>query len=215
MKRNKKLLIVAIPVLVVLCALFFYEDVYLAVESQKESIKEDQDLKMKMLKRYDYLRYQRPEFEKQLAELRERAKAQSARFVPGDAVSIASANLQALVKGIIIERRGTLTSERIGKPEDLEKATPQQQAAVAAPPPGKVQTLKKTVRSAEPPRIQVLSVSIDATLPDISALGDILYSIETRTPDLVIKELDVRVRNFREPRDLLIKMDVIGLYEGK
>jgi len=214
MKRNKKLLIIAIPVLVVLCALFFYEDVYLAVESQIESIREDQDLKMKMLKKYDYLRYQRPEFEKQLAELRERAKAQSARFVPGEPVSIASANLQALVKGIIIERRGTLTSERISKPEDLEKVPPQQ-AAVAVPPPGKVQTLKKAAASAGPSRIQVLSVSIDATLPDISALGDILYSIETRTPDLVIKELDVRVRNFREPRDLLIKMDVIGLYEGK
>jgi hypothetical protein len=215
MKRNKKLLIVAIPVLVVLCAIFFYEDVYLAVESRMESIREDQDLKMKMLKRYDYLRYQRPEFEKQLAELRERTKAQSARFVPGEPVSIASANLQALVKGIIIERRGALTSERIGKPEDLEKAPPQEQAAAAAAPPGKVQTLKKAARSAEPPRIQILSISIDATLPDISALSDILYSIETRTPDLVIKELDVRVRNFREPRDLLIKMDVIGLYEGK
>ena len=214
MKRNKKLLIIAIPVLAVLCALFFYEDVYLAVESKIESIREDQDLKMKMLKKYDYLRYQRPEYEKQLAELRERAKAQQARFVPGEPVSIASANLQALVKGIIIERRGTLTSERIAKPEDLEKAPPQQPAAVAAPP-GKIQTLKKAALSAEPSRIQVLSVSIDATLPDISALGDILYSIETRTPDLVIKELDVRVRNFREPRDLLIKMDVIGLYEGK
>jgi hypothetical protein len=215
MKRNKKLLIVAIPVLVVLCALFFYEDVYLGVQSRIESIRGDQDLKMKMLKKYDYLRYQRPEFEKQLAELRERAKAQSVRFVPGEPVSIASANLQALVKGIIIERRGTLTSERIAKPEDLEKAPPQQQQTAVAAAPGKVQTLKKAPLSAEPSRIQVVSISIDATLPDISALSDILYSIETRTPDLVIKELDVRVRNFREPRDLLIKMDVIGLYEGK
>jgi hypothetical protein len=52
-------------------------------------------------------------------------------------------------------------------------------------------------------------------LPDTRALEDILFSIESRTPYLVVKELDTRVRNFRDPRDLLIKLDVSALTGGK
>ena len=46
-------------------------------------------------------------------------------------------------------------------------------------------------------------------------MSDILYSLETRTPYIVVKELDVRMRNFREPRDLMVRIDATGLYEGK
>jgi hypothetical protein len=121
-----------------------------------------------------------------------------------------------LVKGIVIERGGVLTSERIGKPEDLEKKPAQQPVAAApAAPASKGLVIKKESQLPVAPRLQVLSVSIDATVPDIGVLSDILYSLETRTPDLVIKELDVRVRNFREPRELLVRIDVMGLYDGK
>jgi hypothetical protein len=213
--RNRRLMIIAVPVLVILAALVFYDYVYLGVRSELSSIRDEQDLKMKTLTKYLILISQGSEYEKKLADLKEKAKAQSARFVPGEPVSIASANLQALVKGIVIERKGILTSERIGKPEDLEKAPAQPPAAPLPAPVVRGQAVKKAPVTAEPPRIQVLSISIDATVPDAAALSDILYSIETRSPDLVIKELDVRVRNFREPRELLVKIDVIGLYEGK
>lgn len=62
---------------------------------------------------------------------------------------------------------------------------------------------------------KIVSVSIDAVLPDPRALSDILYSIETRTPYLIVKELDTRVRNFREPKDVMVKIDVSALYGGK
>ncbi len=212
MKRNKRLLMIALPLLAILFVLAFYEYVYIGVDSELSIIRDEQDLKLKTLSKYLSLIAQRPEFEKELAALKEQVKAQSVRLVPGEPISIASANMQAMVKGIIIERGGTIASERIGKPDDLEKAATQQSSTV---PAQKNQTQKKGPQPPEPPKLQVLIVSMDATVPDIAALSDILYSIETRTPDLVVKELDVRVKNFRDPRELMVRIDVIGLYEGK
>ena len=62
---------------------------------------------------------------------------------------------------------------------------------------------------------RVINVSIDTVLPDVRALGDILYSLETRTPYLVIKEIDARVRNYRDPRDLMVKLEVMALTSRK
>ena len=84
-----------------------------------------------------------------------------------------------------------------------------------ATPTAKAPAAKKTIKTVASPKLQVLSVSIDSVLPDTSALSDILYSLETRTPYIVVKELDVRVRNFREPRDRMVRIDATGLYEGK
>ena len=64
-------------------------------------------------------------------------------------------------------------------------------------------------------KFTVITSSIDATLPDTRALGDILYSIETRTPYLVVKDIDVRVRAFKDPKELSVKLDVAALTGGK
>lgn len=61
----------------------------------------------------------------------------------------------------------------------------------------------------------MVTVAIDAILPDTRALGDALLAIETQTPYLVIRELDTRIRNFREPRELTVRLKVSGLTEGK
>lgn len=58
---------------------------------------------------------------------------------------------------------------------------------------------------------KLISVRIDAILPDSGALSDILYFIETHTPYLVVKELDVRVKNYRRPGKLVVKLDVVAL----
>jgi hypothetical protein len=215
MKSNKRLLMVAVPLLIALAAMAFYEYVYLEVMSDIASIREEQELKMKTLQKYVNLIDRKADFEKQLADRRELAANGAARFIPGETISIASANLQGLVKGIVVGRGGTITSERIGKAEPLEKTSEQTPGVGAAAPEAKVFGMKKRSSVAEPPKMRTLSVSIDATVQDVAALSDILYSIETRTPDLVIKELDVRVRNFKDPRELLVRIDVVGLYEGK
>jgi hypothetical protein len=63
-------------------------------------------------------------------------------------------------------------------------------------------------------KFKIITVTIDAVLPDTRALGDTLYAIEMQTPSLVVRELDARIRNFREPRDLTIKLKVSGLTGG-
>jgi hypothetical protein len=68
---------------------------------------------------------------------------------------------------------------------------------------------------------KVITVSIDTEVPDAGVLGDILYSIETSTPYIVVKELDVRVRKARRRRGkrkgqdkLTIKLELSALSAG-
>ncbi|MRR14996.1 MAG: hypothetical protein EG826_00915 [Deltaproteobacteria bacterium] len=60
-------------------------------------------------------------------------------------------------------------------------------------------------------KFKVTHVVLDVIFPDIRALSDILFKIETQTPYLVVKELDVRVRNYAEPRDLVAKIKIAAL----
>ena len=62
---------------------------------------------------------------------------------------------------------------------------------------------------------KMITVTTDAILPDTRALGDALLAIETQTPYLVVRELDVRIRNFRDPKDLTVKLKVSGLTGGR
>jgi len=211
MGRNRRLLLIGIPIAVVLFAVVVYEYVYVGVRTEIASIREQQDARMETLRKYIVLIAEKPGLEKQLEVLREQAKAQDVKLVSGEPVSLASANLQGLVKGVVSGRGGTISSERIGKAEDLEKAAVPSGGEAAAKAPGG----KKVVKTAEGPKLQVLSVSIDSVLPDTAALSDILYSLETRTPYIVTRELDVRIKNFRDPRDLMVRIDATGLYEGK
>ncbi len=64
-------------------------------------------------------------------------------------------------------------------------------------------------------RFKVISVSLDTMVPDTRVLRDILYSLETRTPYLIIKEIDIRVRNYRNPREEGVKLDVAALAASK
>lgn len=183
MKRNRKLLI-AIPLMVILSGLVIYQYGYLRIHSDITSIKEEQAVKTKTLEKYITLISEKPHLEKKLSLLKETRKTDESRLIEGQTPSLAAAVLQDTVKGIITGRGGTISSERVLKPEDLGK-------------------------------FKIISVSIDAVLPDSRALSDILYAIETRTPYLVVKELDTRVRDYRNPRDLIIKLDVSALTATK
>jgi Type II secretion system (T2SS), protein M subtype b len=63
-------------------------------------------------------------------------------------------------------------------------------------------------------KFKAINVVVDAIFPDIRAVSDTLFAIETQTPYLVVKELDVRVRNYADPKDLLVKLKVSGLTGG-
>jgi hypothetical protein len=120
-----------------------------------------------------------------------------------------------MVKSIISSRGGVISSERVGKEEDL-----------APVPGGPVKEEPKGTKGDKGPKVKkekleekikykVIHVSFDFTAPDTGALRDIIYFIETKIPYLVIKELDCRVRNFQQPRELMVKLDVSALFGGK
>jgi len=98
--------------------------------------------------------------------------------------AIAAANLQDSIKGIIAGRGGTINSERVEKPEAMEK-------------------------------FKVTNVVLDVAFPDVRALSDTLFAIETQTPYLVVKELDVRVRNYTDPKELIVKLEISALTGGQ
>jgi hypothetical protein len=179
MKKNKTL-IITMPLMVILIGLIMYQYVYVKIQSGVASIKESQAIKTKTLEKYIAFIAEKPQLEAKLASLKETIKADDPKLIEGQTPSLAAATLQDMVKEIVTGKGGTISSERVGKPEDLGK-------------------------------FKVISVSIDTVLPDARALSDILYSIETRTPYLTLKELDIRVRNFRDPRDLMVKLDVSAI----
>jgi hypothetical protein len=218
--KKSKLLKIAIPCMIVLVVFVLYEYVYLAVAADLDALRERQAVKMQTLNKSIALIAQKPEFEKQLAAIRELAKTQSAKLIEGEPISIASANLQGTVKGIVTGRSGTVSSERIAKPEELDKSATAEKASLPAKEPltakGRPSAVAKTApKQPEGGRLKIITVSMDASLPDTGALSDVLYSLETRTPYLVLRELDIRVRNFKEPRELMVRMDVSGIYGGK
>ena len=183
MKRNKTL-IITMPLMLGLLVFAVYHYGYAKVKSDLDTIKEEQEVGLRILRKSDALISEKPALEKKIAQLKEERQADKTKLIEGQTLSLSAATLQETIKGIVTGRGGSISSERVGKPEDHGK-------------------------------FKVITVSIDAVLPDARALEDILFSIESRTPYLVVKELDSRVRNFRDPRDLLIKLDVSALTGGK
>jgi hypothetical protein len=183
MLQNKTLKL-ALPLLIVLAGAVIYQYGYLQVKTEMEALKESRAVKIRTLEKYTEYILEKPELEKKLAALQEMRKSEDTKLIEGQTPSLAAANLQNTVKGIITERGGTISSERVGKPEDTGN-------------------------------FRVIDITVDAVLPDARALSDILYSIETRTPYLVVKELDTRIRNFRDPKDLMVKLNVSALTTGK
>ncbi len=184
MQKRNRTLILTIPLMVVLFGFMFYEYVYLRIQSDMVSIKESQSIKTRTLEKYISLIAEKPDIEKNLAALKESRKAEDVKLIEGDTLSLASAALQETVKDIVTRSGGTISSQRVGKPEDVGK-------------------------------FKMITVSMDTILPEPRALRDILYAIETQTPYLVVKDLDARIRNYRDPRDLVVKLDVSALTSSR
>jgi hypothetical protein len=182
-KKNKTL-IITLPFLAAVLLYGAYQYGFVRIRTDVNALREEQSAKMKLLEKTVALISEKPNLEKRLAALKEEKKADATKLIEGQTLSLSAATLQETIKGIVTGRGGSISSERVGKPEDYGS-------------------------------FKIITVSIDAVLPDARALSDVLYSIETRTPYLVVKELDTRVRNFRAPKDLTVKLDVSALTGGK
>jgi hypothetical protein len=184
MGKNSRILFWLLPFLVILLGVAFYDYVYVAIQAERQSIDELKELKQKTLEKYVNTITQKGALENRINTLKESRKSEESRMVEGQTPSVAAANLQNMIKGIITGKGGTISSERVEKPEDFR-------------------------------RLKVITVSIDTVLPETKALHDILYLFETHPVTLLMRELDVRVRNMREPRELMVKFKVSAMNLGK
>lgn len=183
MQRSKTLLW-AVPLMIILLLLVAYKYGYRDMRAGMASIREEQEIKVKLLQKYMGLIAQRPQMEKQITLLKNERNADDIKLINGQTPSLAAAALQEIIKGIVVEKGGTISSERVEKPEDIGK-------------------------------FRIITISVDTVLPDAAALSGILYSIETRTPFLILKDLDIRTVNFRNPKDLIVKIDISALTSAK
>ncbi len=184
MKKRSNLVSVAIPLVVILAGLVLYLNVYVRVQSDLKTVRDERALKMKILKKHVALIAAQPELEKKLMQFYEQRKAADSKILTGNTPALAGASLQETVKSIITGCGGTISSERIEKPEDAGN-------------------------------FKVITTSFDCLLPDIRSLNDILFSLETRTPYLAVREVDARIRDFRDPRELVVKLTISALMAGK
>jgi hypothetical protein len=76
-------------------------------------------------------------------------------------------------------------------------------------------SITRIEKPAEAGVFTLVSMSIDGMLPDTRALVDTLYAIETQTPYLLVTELDARTRDYREPREFIVRLKVTGLTGSK
>jgi hypothetical protein len=183
MKKNKTLFF-AVPLMLILLFILVYNYGYLEVRADTIAVKDEQDIKIKLLQKYTELIADRPMIEEQISSLKAESRADDSKLIQGQTPSLSAATLQEIITGIIVEKGGTISSQRVSTTEDLG-------------------------------RFKVITISIDAILPDTAALSEILFSIETRTPYLIVKELDARVRNIRGPKDLIAKLDISALTGGQ
>jgi len=184
MEQRSRLLKFAIPVIVVLFVLVAYQYGYERIRAEMSSVREMQAMKFRTLEKYITVVAERPLIEARLASSKEQRKADDAKIIEGQTYSLSANTLEDIVRGIITGRGGSISSERVEKPDDLGA-------------------------------FKVVNVSMDVVLPDTRALSDVIYSIETRTPYIVVRELDVRARNIREPRELAVKLRIAALTGGK
>jgi hypothetical protein len=184
MRRTSRITAIAIPLIAVLVGLTVYEHVYLRVRSDLKTLKEERTAKARTLKKCMALIAEQPQLETRLARLKEQRKADETKLLSGNTPALAAASLQEAVKSIVTGRGGTISSERVEKPEEAGA-------------------------------FRIVSTTLDCVLPDIRSLNDMLYAIETRTPYLAVREVDARIKNFKEPKELTVKLKISGLMASK
>jgi hypothetical protein len=64
-------------------------------------------------------------------------------------------------------------------------------------------------------KFNIINIHFGAIVPDIKALTDILLALQANKPTIVIKEIDLRLQNFRDPRQLFVHMTVTAMTEAK
>ncbi len=184
MERRRKLFVIGIPAIAILLLLVAYQYGYVPLEQEIGNVTSLRQSKQKTLEKNLALIARKADIETGLTTVKDTRKGDDSKLIEGQTPSVAAATLQSTLKGMVTSRGGTISSERVEKPDTLGK-------------------------------FKIITVTVDAVLPDAKALSDVLFAVETQTPQLVIREMEARVRNYQIPRDLTVRLKVSGLTGGK
>jgi hypothetical protein len=176
--------LLTLPFIAILIGGVVYRYVYLNVRAELSEMREAQDQKMKILRKQLTLISRKSQMESERQALGEERKAEGTGFIGGATAALAAANMQQLVKGIIVGKGGAVLAETLEKPEDEQGFT-------------------------------VVSETLDITFADIRAFVDAVCALEAETTYIGLKELDVRVKNSVDPRELAVRLKVSALTDGK
>lgn len=115
------------------------------------------------------------------------------------------------------EERSALNSKLIeGSTPSIASAALQEKIKGIVAEQGGMISSERIEKNEELNAFSIISVSINAVLPDSGALNNILYAIETHTPRLVVKELDVTVKNPKKTTgDITINLVVSAITNKK
>jgi ACT domain-containing protein len=69
-------------------------------------------------------------------------------------------------------------------------------------------------KAQEAGKFSVVSAVFDVAFPDIKAFSDALCAVEA-SPDLVIRELDARIKDHGDPKDFIVRFQIAALTAGK
>ena len=177
--RNR-LLLLLVPCLAILLGFALYDYVYVPVRNERQNLSELKESKQKTLEKVINAIGQKEALQRRISALKEDRKSRDTELVEGQTSAVAAANLQNIIREVVTGKGGTISSERMEKPEDRG-------------------------------RFRMISVSVDAMLPETQALHDVIASLGNHPVTLAVQELDVRVRNVNEPRELMVKFKVSAL----
>ncbi len=151
MKSQSRLLVIAIPLMLILLGAVIYQYGYLRVQSELAEKEDAASVKSRILQKYMAMIADKPRIEAELTALKEIRKAENAKMIEGQTASVAAAALQSHLDALIASMGGSIASERVEKIEEAGK-------------------------------FKIITVTIDAVLPDTRALSDTLYAIEIADP---------------------------------
>lgn len=161
---------------------------------------------------YDYVYVAIQEERRSLDELTESKQLTLDKYVN------AIAQKGALEQGInVLKERRKIEEDKMveGQTPSVAAANLQNRVKVIVTGKGGSISSERVEKTEEMGRYKVVTVSMDTLLPETKALSDILALIDSSPVALTVRELDVRVRNMREPRELMVKFKISAMNVGK
>ena len=121
MDKRRKLLVFTIPAIAVLTLLVAYQYGYLPLQQELNSVTALKQSKQTTLEKNLALIAKKADIEAGLVAAKDTRKNDDSKLIEGQTPSVAAATLQSTLKGMVTARGGTVSSERVEKPDTLGK----------------------------------------------------------------------------------------------